>query len=102
MLKPKFIIQHNKLRVGRVEMHFELLIPDNKDDVKGGGYWDYDKESNVLYLYGHSIEFGSVSPDDFENIFIQPSLEEATIYLSEEDSLEKAKKNNILIQSFGQ
>ena len=98
MLQPKFIIQDGELRMGRVEMHYELAKKDDDSNVKGGGYWHYEKDTDVLYLYGKSFDYGRLKVEDFEDVWLRPSLEESTVYFSLEDSLIKAKKNNVLIQ----
>jgi hypothetical protein len=97
--KPKWIIQDKQLRMGRVVNHFELAVNEG-GDVKGGGLWYYDKETNSLYLYAKSYDFGQVSEDDFEDIWVRPSLEKSTIYFSTEMSLSDAKNNNVIVQDF--
>lgn len=100
MEQPKFIIQDGQLKMGRVELHFELAGKD-KSNVVGGGYWYYDIDNHILYLYGESVDYGQVEVADFNNIWVRPSLEETTIYFSTEMKLEDAKKNNITIQEYG-
>lgn len=95
--KPKFIVQDGELRMGRVVAHADL-VGDNSKSVKGGGLWDYDPESDTLYLYAKSFEFGTVTPEDLKDIWVRPSLEKSTIYFSTEYDLEFAKQNCILIQ----
>lgn len=74
----KFIIQDNLLKVGNVEMHFELK---NKKGgrVVGGGFWHINDERTILFLYGKSIDFGSVTADDLREIrgtgMASPSIE---------------------------
>jgi len=95
--KPKWIIQDGELKMGRVVAH-EDLAGENHRNVKGGGMWFYDHESDTLYLYAKSFQFGHVVPKDLENIWVRPSLEKSTIYFSNEMDLEMAKHNCILIQ----
>lgn len=99
LTKPKWIIQDNMLRLGNVVNHSDLAS-DEGGKVKGGGLWHLDREpiDNTLYLYAKSYGFGQVSEEDFKDLWVQPSLEKATIYFSTAMSLENAKKNNILIQ----
>jgi len=94
--KPKWIIQNNQLRMGRVVSHSDLA--DKEGKVKGGGLWHYDKETHTLYLYHKSYDFGQVSKEDFQDIWITPPVDDATIYFSTELNFELAKKNNIKIQ----
>lgn len=99
--KPKWIIQDNQLRMGRVVNHSDLAIKNQfggTPDVKGGGIWHYDKETNTLYLYSKSYQYGQVSVDDFEDIWVRPSMENATIIFSTSMSFEDAKKNGIIVQ----
>ena len=64
----KFIIQDDCLRVGNVEMHFELENAKNKNPVIGGGYWHIDNERTTLYLYGKSIDFGKITMEDLQRV----------------------------------
>jgi len=64
----------------------------------GGGWWEYDRDSHTLYLYNKSYDYGQVEEDDFEDVWVRPSMEDATIYFSKAMKLEDAKKNNVLIQ----
>ncbi len=57
----KFIIQDNTLKVGNVVMHEDLKNEQSNEPVLGGGYWYIDREKNILYLYGKSIDFGRVT-----------------------------------------
>ena len=59
MRHPKFIIYGNELRIGRVDLHKQLL-PEQPDlsKVYGGGLWRIDKEAKRLHLSGRSHDFG--------------------------------------------
>jgi len=95
--KSKWIIQDNELRMGRVVSHSDLVKEDG-GKVLGGGLWHYDKEIHTLYLYNKSIVYGQCCEDDFKDIWVRPSMEDAKIYFSKYMDLEFVKKNNILIQ----
>lgn len=97
--KPKWIIQDNQLRLGRVISHSDLENTKG-GKVVGGGWWHFDAQTKTLYLYGESIGYGPASIKNFENIWVQPSLEKATILFSTENSLERAKLNNTIVQDF--
>lgn len=97
--KPKWIIQDNQLRLGRVVSHSDLENTEG-GKVVGGGWWHFDAQTKTLYLYGESIGYGPASIKNFENIWVQPSLEKATILFSTENSLERAKLNNTIVQDF--
>lgn len=101
LTKPKWIIQDGELRMGRVVAHKDLAKKNEfggTPDVKGGGLWHYDKDNNVLYLYHKSYDYGQASEDDFENIWVRPSMQNTTIYFSTSMDFEVAKKNNVLVQ----
>jgi len=97
--QPKWIIQDGELRMGRVVMHEELATKDGSKPL-GGGLWFFDMDNKIMYLYGKSIDYGQVKAEDFEDIWVRPSLEKVTIYFSTELDLELAKKNSIIIQDF--
>jgi hypothetical protein len=65
-MAKKFIIENNELKVGNVEMHFELA--KNESDVCGGGYWHVDLENKILWMYGASIDFGRCKKEHFTNV----------------------------------
>ena len=89
MEHPKFIIQDGELRMGRVEIHFELA-KGGDSAVVGGGYCYYDIDNDILYLYGTSIEFGQVNIDQIKESWKRPLIENSTIIFSESDSLDIA------------
>lgn len=101
--KPKWVIQNGELRMASVVSHRDLARENAHGEVsgvKGGGMWHYDETIDTLYLYGKSIDYGQVEPEDFEDIQMRPYFKESTISFSTEMTLEDAKKNNILIQDF--
>lgn len=95
--QPKFIIQDGEFRMGRVVVHRELVTKDG-GDVLGGGWWYFDMDAKIMYLYGKSIDYGQVKAEDFEDVWLRPWLEDMTIYFSTENDLDLAKQNNIIIQ----
>lgn len=57
MLQPKFILTNRcYLRMGMVELHKQLLHPD--EECWGGGYYEFDNAGHRLLLSGHSYDFG--------------------------------------------
>lgn len=57
MALPKFIItMQGYLRLGMVNLHKDLLLPN--DQCIGGGYYQFDFVSNRLLLDGESYDFG--------------------------------------------
>jgi hypothetical protein len=61
-MHKKFIIYDGDVRLGHVDFHKELG-PD-KSLIKGGGWWHYDKENDVIYLYSSSMDFGRVTREN--------------------------------------
>ena len=59
--KQKFIIGKDGFKSSRVTLHRDI-----DQHAKGGGWWFWDSEKDVLYLYGKSYDFGSVSLDQIE------------------------------------
>ena len=64
----------------------------------GGGYWNFDKDNNILYLYGESVAYGGVNVEQIKNAWKRPSLENSTIIFSESDLLDTTKKLGTKIQ----
>lgn len=58
---PKFIVEGDCLILGKCTYHKQLAI--NKDDVKGGGMWEWDRGNKSFLLYGDSTDFGYASPE---------------------------------------
>ena len=76
-LKQKFTIGPDGFKMGRVYFHKDL-----DPNAKGGGYWFWDQEQDVLYLYGTSYDFGPVNPkqvnDNLDDIMVRP-FENSTV-----------------------
>lgn len=101
LAKPKWIIQDGDLRMGRVVNHSNLADKDRPKPL-GGGLWFFDMDEKIMYLYGKSYDYGQVKVKDFENIWVQPSLEKVTIHFSTELDFELAKANSIIIQDLNE
>jgi hypothetical protein len=61
----KFIIEGDALIIGKVTHHHQLV--NNKEDVKGGGWYRYAKEDRHLILYGDSFDFGKAKFEDIKS-----------------------------------
>ena len=81
----KWIINDGDLIIGDVEMHDEKR---DRNKTLGGGYWYFDRSKNVIFFWGKSIDFGQVSKDVFDAAFKQPSVEQAKLFFSLNDSFE--------------
>lgn len=56
-MEPKFILTlDGHLRIGSVQMHKDLLLPN--DTCIGGGFWEIDPISMKLLLFGKSYDYG--------------------------------------------
>jgi hypothetical protein len=79
----KFIIETDEehgdcLILAKCTYHKQLVT--NKNNVKGGGWWSLDRESDTFTLHGNSYEFGRATIEDISNcikngkVFSSPSL----------------------------
>lgn len=55
----KFIINEGRLKMGLVDQHRDLV--QNHSTTVGGGWWHKDDRKQIIWLYGRSQLFGSVS-----------------------------------------
>lgn len=69
----KFVINDGDLILGHVEFHKELIKGRDKNKTIGGGRWYVD--TNIIYFYGRSVDFGRVTKEEFDAAFKQPSIE---------------------------
>ena len=55
-MEPKFILTlDGHLRIGNVQMHKDLLLPN--DTCIGGGFWEVDRHSCISpWQYNHVIQ----------------------------------------------
>ena len=79
---PKFIIEDGALIISKCTYHKD--IAENKDNVIGGGWFDYRHDDKVFQFYGKSEDFGPVSIED-----IKKCIEAGEVYTDE------YKMNNI-------
>jgi len=82
-LYPKFIIETlpvlgNCIILSQCARHYQLVT--NSQNVKGGGWFLINNETNTITLHGKSDEFGQASLDDIKtcinngNVFTSPQL----------------------------
>ncbi len=60
----KFIIEDGKLILAKVTFHKELVT--DKDKVKGGGWFKFIYDTNVLIFSGESHDFGKATFEDIK------------------------------------
>lgn len=58
----KFIIEGNNLIIAKCTFHKQLVT--DKEQVKGGGMWEWNRENKTIMLYGDSHDFGRVEYED--------------------------------------
>ena len=96
----KFIIENNIFKAGMVNYHYELA--DDVEKPIGGGIYFSDDKNKILYLFDNSQQYGCVTIEqimeaDFSGY--EYDFENYKIYFSKEDSISKAKENNIYIKT---
>lgn len=65
-LKQKFIVTEDTFRLGRCVFHKDLARGEEKPLAGGSYYWD--REEDVLYLYGASFDFGPATKEQIEKL----------------------------------
>lgn len=88
-MASKFVIRKleigkDELVMGNVEYHKELI--KSGDIVRGGGRWLADHAKKILYLWGHSSDFGQADSNvifrSLPNSLISPFLEGYKVFYS--------------------
>lgn len=64
---PKFIIEtdddnEDYIVIAKCTYHYQIV--NNKEKVKGGGWWSLDNEKTTFTLFGTSHDFGDVNIED--------------------------------------
>jgi hypothetical protein len=98
-MAKKFVIYDGTLMLGDVEFHEDLVRGADKNKVAGGGRWLKDPETQIIYFYGSSVDFGKVTREEFDKSDKQPSLLRFKIVFSEKEYMkdvliEQQNKNN--------
>jgi hypothetical protein len=96
---PKFIINDGMVVMGRVVAHRDLL-KDHRKTI-GGGWWHYDKDYKIMYLYGTSVEFGSITEEQAREAWDNSYQIDMKMIFSNEERLDfvlhPEKKNKAFI-----
>ena len=78
MEHPKFIITTSgHLRLGRVTLHRDLLMPH--EQCLGGGFYEFDYLGNRLLLSGKSFDYGTPRWSKVETLKVPESFQGMTI-----------------------
>ena len=62
---PKFIIEDDKIIIGKVNMHQQLVT--DKTKVRGGGWFKFISDTNTFQFYGDSNDFGKATLEDIKS-----------------------------------
>lgn len=86
----KFIIESDKIVLGAVANHSQLMQTDDKQNVIGGGFCLYYSVTNTFILFGSSSEFGKAKIQD-----IKPIVFSNNVYTIADRQLSKDEYNFI-------
>lgn len=84
-MAKKFVIHNGTLILGNVELHKDLVRGVDKKEIAGGGFWYKDHDTNTMYFYGSSMDFGTVTREEFDKARKQLSLYQYRIVFSEKE-----------------
>lgn len=91
-MHKKFIVYNGNIVIGHVDFHAEL--GRDKSLIKGGGWWNHDKENDIMYLYSKSMDFGQVKREELvnaiQNGLMRPSFQKTKFFHSFCESLREA------------
>lgn len=88
----KWIISKgNEFRLANVQIHREMITRDEEDRCKGGGYFTIEEGFNLI-LYSSSMDFGQVTKEEFENMYVRPALKRRfrNIFFSKTENIDTA------------
>ena len=70
----KFIIENDKIILGAVANHSQLMQTDDKKNVIGGGFCLYDSGTKTFILFGSSSVFGKAKIQDIKPIIFNDKV----------------------------
>ena len=79
----KFIIESDKIILGVVAKHSELMQTDNKENVIGGGLCLYDYERKTFIFFGSSSEFGKAKIQDIKPVIFNNKVYTDAVVLND-------------------
>ena len=86
----KFIIENDKIILGAVANHYQLMRGDDKKNVIGGGFCLY--HAKTFIMFGSSSEFGKAKIQDIKPIVFNDKVY-ADIGITNDELLSKHKFN---------
>lgn len=101
MSYPKFILTDtDRLRLGRVNLHKELL--QGGEQCLGGGYYEFDYINGRILLSGKSYDFGRPRWHCFDTLYVPKVYEGMRLeYTDDEDpddTFDIASRINIIYE----
>ena len=93
----KFIIEGERIILGKVTHHSELMQTDNKQNVIGGGFCLYDYERKTFIFFGSSSEFGKAKIQDIKPVIFNNKVYTDAVVLN--DRLLSKHKFNFIYRS---
>ena len=76
---PKFIIEDGNLIIGKVTYHSELMY--EKENVSGGGWFNYKPKLKTFTFFGSSHDFGKSSLEDVKKAVLENRVYSDTGFL---------------------
>ena len=99
-MAKKFIINNDLLVIGNVGYQFQLV--QQHATTRGGGWWHVDRETETLYLYDKSTDYGRCDFNELkkvvENGAMPMSYNKLRIVFSKHERLEDAMKDFIVLK----
>lgn len=74
MKHPKWILENDRIVIGKVEFHHELRTQKDST-IKGGGWFFFDdQEEPTFILYNKSFDFGFAKIEDVKKAVIEGNV----------------------------
>lgn len=95
---PKWVLlKDGTIRLAN-NVGFHSEMHKDKNQIVGGGWWKWDREKNICYLYKSSEDFGQCTPEQLKGAVLKRwRSKETKFMLSHYYDLEKAIENAIPI-----
>jgi len=69
---PKFIIEDGELIFGKCTYHKQLAT--DVKNVKGGGWWSFNKDKTEMTFFGDSQDFGRAKLEDIRKAVLEKKV----------------------------
>lgn len=99
-MASKYLIIDDSFRMSSsIEYHKELVPEKNTGTIHGGGRFFIVDDTKDVFLYDSSDDFGAATKEQIlaalRESFLSPSLDGYSFYITHENSLAKAMKEQI-------